>query len=68
MRLSEALRFDAREPDKLGAVKTMATRLLMAADAIDRLERVLQLALKERDDLSRMLKKAEARRVARRQD
>jgi len=41
MRLSEALRFDAREPDKFGAVKTMAARLFAAADAIDQSDAAL---------------------------
>jgi hypothetical protein len=35
MTLQEALRFDAREPNPLGGVNTMASRLIRAADEID---------------------------------
>jgi hypothetical protein len=35
MTLQEALRFDAREPNPLGVAKTMASRLIRAADEID---------------------------------
>jgi hypothetical protein len=42
MTLQEALRFDAREPDPLGGAKTMASRLIRAADEIDQLLELLR--------------------------